>query len=468
MEQESDLVEVARELVAILEQVRAAGYRDQALIQRAKTLNFRLAPAYKGVYGGTPIISTDYPSWVWWPRAREHASQVLAALEAGLVLAKDGGESLPSASSPAPDSQPDSQRTLTWFVVGPIGDKLAQAGTEERVRYEQAMQVFEEVIQPVCAAFDVTSLRADTISAPGEIPEQICRQLRWADVVIADLSGANPNVMYELGLRHSTGKITIQIGEGGRLPFDVSAIRTIKFKRTEYGLVEARDELKRAVEAALAGCWDPPTAMRVWQEGTLPQIQGREASEPLRADATSEPGFLDLLAEMEASLQPFAASMNEFAQGIEDMRVEIEQAGREMESSRPEVSSFAHRLTVARKLARALEGPVSRMEAAAGEYSGHMSSVDAGMSSLIELMEQNPALMEESGDFISSIEYLAAVAQPSLDGLRELRDSAAILRKASKDLAPVEARIAASLDTFMGLSAAINRWKTRLDAMRSH
>ena len=40
--------------------------------------------------------------------------------------------------------------------------------------------------------------------------------------MIADLTQANPNVMYELGLRHTQKKLTIQIGEAGRLPFDVT------------------------------------------------------------------------------------------------------------------------------------------------------------------------------------------------------------------------------------------------------
>jgi hypothetical protein len=71
------------------------------------------------------------------------------------------------------------------------------------------------------------------MSRQGEIPEQVVRELRDADVVIADPTDADPNVMHELGLRHTTDKLTIQIGERGRLPFDVSTIRTIQFVRTE-------------------------------------------------------------------------------------------------------------------------------------------------------------------------------------------------------------------------------------------
>jgi len=150
------------------------------------------------------------------------------------------------------------------FVIGPIGDKDAEDGSPARTAYEEGIQVFEEVICPSCTAFGLEAMRADMISRAGEIPEQIFRQLRDCPVVIADLTGANPNVMYELGLRHTTGRVTIQIGEKGRLPFDVAAIRTIMFRRTEGGLVQARKDLSKALAANLDSGGDPVAATRIW------------------------------------------------------------------------------------------------------------------------------------------------------------------------------------------------------------
>ena len=75
-------------------------------------------------------------------------------------------------------------------------------------------------------------------------------------MVIADLSGGNPNVMYELGLRHTKAALTVQIGEVGLLPFDVRAIRTIEFRRSEGGLVEAREALMQQLREGLRGNFD--------------------------------------------------------------------------------------------------------------------------------------------------------------------------------------------------------------------
>jgi hypothetical protein len=141
----------------------------------------------------------------------------------------------------------------TCFVIGPIGSKLAAIGTAGRAAYEESIRIWEKVLEPACAHFDLAPVRADRIAQPGEITAQIFEWLRDADVVIADVSGGNANVMYELGLRHTRDRPTVQIGEYERLPFDVNVIRTIQFTRTEAGLLDLRGELIEALRAALLG-----------------------------------------------------------------------------------------------------------------------------------------------------------------------------------------------------------------------
>ena len=89
----------------------------------------------------------------------------------------------------------------TCFVVSPIGSKLEPLGSPGRSRYEESIMMWAEVIEPACKAFGMKPVRSDRIAQSGEIPDQIFTYLGDADVVIADLSHANPNVMYELGLR---------------------------------------------------------------------------------------------------------------------------------------------------------------------------------------------------------------------------------------------------------------------------
>ena len=139
----------------------------------------------------------------------------------------------------------------TCFVIGPIGDMHAEIGSETRATYEKGIQLVEQVLEPACSTLGLRLVRADKVSRAGEIPEQVCRLVRDSEVVVADLSGGNPNVMYELGLRHSLNKLTIQLGEAGHLPFDIHAIRTIEFEAPRYGHVAS---------GGTECCWAPRAA----------------------------------------------------------------------------------------------------------------------------------------------------------------------------------------------------------------
>jgi hypothetical protein len=145
----------------------------------------------------------------------------------------------------------------TCLVIGPIGDRFAPVGSLENTVYTEAIEVLGAVIEPACKVFGITPIRADQIRRPGEIPDQVYRALRDWDLVIADLTDANPNVMYELALRHVTGKCVISISQHRRLPFDVGHVRTEQFARTEAGLINCRDRLVEAIRTVSSSILSP-------------------------------------------------------------------------------------------------------------------------------------------------------------------------------------------------------------------
>lgn len=132
------------------------------------------------------------------------------------------------------------------FFVTPIGEE----GSSERKRADDLLGF---VLDPVFGAqFEIT--RADLIDDPGNINHDIIERLYSADLVIADLTGFNPNVMYEVGVRHSFNMPIIQIAQkGAKLPFDVATERTIFFDVGDLKSVEdAKKRLKNAVGAVIA------------------------------------------------------------------------------------------------------------------------------------------------------------------------------------------------------------------------
>src|SRR5208282_1261111 len=95
-----------------------------------------------------------------------------------------------------------SKRKVCFFVT-PIGS----ANSAERKRADDIKKyILNEVL-----AGKFTVLRADELPLPGSISHQVIRWLYDADLVIADLTGANPNVVYELAVRHSFNRISIHL-----------------------------------------------------------------------------------------------------------------------------------------------------------------------------------------------------------------------------------------------------------------
>lgn len=67
------------------------------------------------------------------------------------------------------------------------------------------------------------------LAAPGDIMEQVWQGIRGADAVVADITGRNPNVFYEIGLAHALGKEVILISQEPTAPFDIRSSRLVTY-----------------------------------------------------------------------------------------------------------------------------------------------------------------------------------------------------------------------------------------------
>jgi len=126
--------------------------------------------------------------------------------------------------------------TKSCFVISPIGED----GSETRKR---ADQILKFVIHPAVREFGYAAVRADSMPEPGLITSQVIDRIMNADLVVADLTGRNPNVFYELAIRHAIRKPFVQIiASGESLPFDVFGMRTISVDHHDL------DSVARGVE----------------------------------------------------------------------------------------------------------------------------------------------------------------------------------------------------------------------------
>lgn len=155
-----------------------------------------------------------------------------------LSLRLDSGESV------ANSRQVDFDKIC--FYITPIGEE----NSEER---KHSDMLLECIVSPVLEEFGLQAVRADQIDKPGIITNQILDYIIKSKMVIADLSFHNPNVFYELAVRHMKGLPAIHLSRtADKIPFDIGNFRTITLDMTDlYSFVPQLETYKAQISSQL-------------------------------------------------------------------------------------------------------------------------------------------------------------------------------------------------------------------------
>lgn len=159
----------------------------------------------------------------------------------------------------------------TCFVVSAFG-----ATPDDQRRHKQ---VLRHLVRKVLGSrFKV--VRADEIDEEGLITNQIIEHLLEDDLVVADLTGLNPNVFYEVAVRHAARKPIVHLMTAGQeIPFDIANMRAVPYALDDPdALEEAQAELARKVKSIEDADWvAAPNPISAAREVSL--LQGSEEPE---------------------------------------------------------------------------------------------------------------------------------------------------------------------------------------------
>lgn len=186
-----------------------------------------------------------------------------------------------------------SQTEDTCFVISPFGEPFDT--------------YFAHVIKPAVESCELYAIRGDSLYRPTTIVDDIWSGIQDAKLLIAELTGRNPNVFYELGLAHAISKPVILLAESiDDVPFDLRAIRVLLYDKThpEWGallrqsLTNSIREVLHKPNSAIPVTFKTPVSLNPPEESeTLIRLDALEAMVQRIASRTDASDFFPHIIE---------------------------------------------------------------------------------------------------------------------------------------------------------------------------
>lgn len=197
---------------------------------------------------------------------------------------------------------------------------------------DQFFEVYEMLKMQFADSFEFTNAADE--GNQQNILKDIVQPIYEADVVIADLTGLNPNVMYELGLAHSFNKKTITItqDELSTLPFDLKQYRAKDYSTHFKKFAELLDYLKINLNGAVDNSVIYGNPVKDFLESA--EIRGVSwfaEKEAVELCDESDKGFIDFLADIEANAEKLTSTINEMTCEMQEMNDGVSRSSSEID-----------------------------------------------------------------------------------------------------------------------------------------
>ncbi len=283
------------------------------------------------------------------------------------------------------------------FVISPFSNDFTAL-------YEELKEQFKE---------QYAFYRADDLDTQQNILKDIVMGINNADIIIADLTGLNPNVFYELGLAHAMNKKVIIITQSIEdLPFDIKS-----YKVNEYSLqfnklpklIETLSSLLMGAIANTTAFGSPITdyllsatnCATTLSENNEP-IENLEYNSIEEKDEILEKGFLDYLADVNENSASLVLELNSFTSDLMEIRTSTDKATAEI--TRVQNQSGKADTTFVRNVCRKLATPLEQISISVNR---HIENISAYWSLIendyLSLLDSKFILINDNANEIKNI-----------------------------------------------------------------
>ncbi len=337
--------------------------------------------------------------------------------------------------------------------------------------------VYNDFIKPVFESlegqqFQVT--RADDIQNQRSILNDIVVQVAQSDLIIADLTGGNPNVFYELGLAHALGRPVILLTQNIEdVPFDLQTYRLLDYDTHFVKIRSAKETLKEYAQKFAKGeiKFGNPVMDYLPHGQSLPMLQqGQEREASAEAD---DRGFLDHVLDTVEGYERLANIATNITRAMQrDVSQPMEFAAKELENltAGGRMADPRAAQAVARRLANHISRFSTILASANEEYADVLRnteySLEFAASFAVAQDQQFDARLEEHFDQLRELRNTLMSTLDSCIHMAETSDSIPRierrLNRAMGDQSEELRRFGTNLDrTIASLTRAINIWEGR-------
>ncbi|MEU1594519.1 toll/interleukin-1 receptor domain-containing protein [Streptomyces sp. NPDC005708] len=178
------------------------------------------------------------------------------------------------------------------------------------------------------------------------------------------------------------------------------------------------------------------------------------------------PGFIEIMADMEATLPAWEDTVQQFAKIIELIGEETQQATEEIQASDSRGGGFAGRMRVTEQLASRLTEPVDKVDALGSKYWAELSTIDPGVIGLIRKSGDDDLSAEDresAREFFRAIKELAGTTNEATGHLQSYSDSVGAAAQGSRRLRPQFRVIQAAVQKVIDGQSIIDEWRRMID-----
>lgn len=321
------------------------------------------------------------------------------------------------------------EKQLTAFVIMPFDE-----GFEE---------IYQNAIVTTLQKVGFAVSRADDVGNAQNILKDIVHGIAESDLIIADLTGSNPNVYYELGLAHGLGKAVILLTQDIQdLPFDLRSYRVIHYTTQFQNMDQARKQLEERALGFSTGKTEfgSPTSDFLGQPTKLASQHPSE-----NFNDRDELGILDYMANLEESFEKMHNSVTKMASQVEKFNLSMESCTTQINNlnAKPDKTTARRTRHFVMKLAHDMDECAESISIENGTYAIESERAMESLEALLRSLDASSSEeLDEFKDFL-----------PKLDGYEEILEQAytkaSELIKVLREQPPIERTLTRARDHFI-------------------